>query len=238
MVEMKEALQPSEVLLVVDAMTGQDAVRVAEEFNARVGLTGLILTKMDGDARGGAALSIKSVTGIPIKFIGIGEKVDALEPFHPDRIASRILGMGDMLTLIEKAEQVMDEKKAKEMEKKLRTATFNLEDFLDQIQQVKKMGPMSQLIEMIPGLSSLAHRLPEGVDEKQLKRVEAIIFSMTPEERQHPDIIDGSRRRRIARGSGTSPQDINQLLNQFRQAQKLMKQLDSGKARQLLSRLR
>ena len=238
MVEMKEALQPSEVLLVVDAMTGQDAVRVAEEFNARVGLTGLILTKMDGDARGGAALSIKSVTGIPIKFIGIGEKVDALEPFHPDRIASRILGMGDMLTLIEKAEQVMDEKKAREMEKKLRTATFNLEDFLDQIQQVKKMGPMSQLIEMIPGLSSLAHRLPEGVDEKQLKRVEAIIFSMTPEERQHPDIIDGSRRRRIARGSGTSPQDINQLLNQFRQAQKLMKQLDSGKARQLLSRLR
>jgi signal recognition particle subunit SRP54 len=238
MVEVKEALQPSEVLLVVDAMTGQDAVRVAEEFNARVGLTGLILTKMDGDARGGAALSIKSVTGIPIKFIGIGEKVDALEPFHPDRIASRILGMGDMLTLIEKAEQVMDEKKAKEMEKKLRTATFNLEDFLDQLQQVKKMGPMSQLIEMIPGLSSLARRLPEGVDEKQLKRVEAIIFSMTPEERQHPEILDGSRRRRIARGSGTSPQDINQLLNQFRQAQKLMKQLDSGKARQLLSRLR
>ena len=238
MVEVKEALQPSEVLLVVDAMTGQDAVRVAEEFNARVGLTGLILTKMDGDARGGAALSIKSVTGIPIKFIGIGEKVDALEPFHPDRIASRILGMGDMLTLIEKAEQVMDEKKASEMEKKLRTATFNLEDFLEQLQQVKKMGTMSQLIEMIPGLSSLARRLPEGVDEKQLKKVEAIIFSMTPEERQHPEILDGSRRRRIARGSGTSPQDINQLLNQFRQAQKLMKQLDSGKARQLLSRLR
>jgi signal recognition particle subunit SRP54 len=238
MVEVKKALQPSEVLLVVDAMTGQDAVRVAEEFNARVGLTGLILTKMDGDARGGAALSIKSVTGIPIKFIGIGEKVDALEPFHPDRIASRILGMGDMLTLIEKAEKVMDEKKAREMEKKLRTATFNLEDFLDQLQQIKKMGPMGQLIEMIPGLSSLARRLPEGVDEKQLKRVEAIIFSMTPEERQHPDRIDGSRRRRIARGSGTSPQDINQLLNQFRQAQKLMKQLDSGKARQLLSKLR
>ncbi len=238
MVEMKKALQPSEVLLVVDAMTGQEAVRVAEEFNARVGLTGLILSKMDGDARGGAALSIKSVTGIPVKFIGIGEKVDALEPFYPDRLASRILGMGDMLTLIEKAEQVMDEQKAKEMEKKIRKATFNLEDFLDQLQQVKKMGPLSQLIDMIPGLSSISRRLPEGVDEKQVKKVEAVIYSMTPEERQHPETIDGSRRRRIARGSGTSPQDINQLLNQFRQAQKLMKQLDSGKARQLLSKLK
>lgn len=238
MVEVKKALQPSEVLLVVDAMTGQEAVRVAEEFNARVGLTGLILSKMDGDARGGAALSIKSVTGIPVKFIGIGEKVDALEPFYPDRLASRILGMGDMLTFIEKAEQVMDEQKAREMEKKIRKATFNLEDFLDQLQQVKKMGPLSQLIDMIPGLSSISRRLPEGVDEKQLKKVEAVIYSMTPEERQHPETIDGSRRRRIARGSGTSPQDINQLLNQFRQAQKLMKQLDSGKARQLLSKLK
>lgn len=237
MVEVKKALQPSEVLLVVDAMTGQDAVRVAEEFNTRVGLTGLILTKIDGDARGGAALSIKSVTGIPIKFIGIGEKVDALEPFYPDRLASRILGMGDMVTLIEKAEKVIDQKKAKEMEKKLRTATFNLEDFLDQLQQVKKMGPLSQLVEMVPGLSSLARRLPEGMDEKQVKKVEAIIFSMTAEERRHPEIVDGSRRRRIAKGSGTSPQDINRLINQFRQTQKLMKQLDSGKARGLLSRL-
>ena len=238
MAEVKKALQPSEVLLVVDAMTGQEAVRVAEEFNARVGLTGLILTKMDGDARGGAALSIRSVTGIPVKFIGIGEKVDALEPFHPDRLASRILGMGDMLSLIEKAEKVIDQDKAKEMQKKLRTSTFDLEDFLDQLQQVKKMGPMSQLVDMIPGLSSIARRLPEGVDENQVKKVEAIIFSMTPWERQHPDMIDGSRRRRIARGSGTSPQDINQLLNQFRQAQKLMKQLDSGKARGLLSKLK
>ena len=230
LVEVKKALQPSEVLLVVDAMTGQEAVRVAEEFNARVGLTGLILTKMDGDARGGAALSIKSVTGVPIKFLGTGEKVDAFEPFHPDRLASRILGMGDMLTLIERAEKVVDERRAKEIEKKMRTATFNLEDFLEQLQQVEKMGPLSQLVEMIPGLSSLARRLPEGMDEKQMKKVEAIIFSMTKEERRHPDIIDGSRRKRIARGSGTTPQDINRLLNQFRQAQKLMKQLESRKA--------
>jgi len=238
MVDVKKALEPSEILLVVDAMTGQEAVRVAEEFNAKVGLTGLILTKMDGDARGGAALSIKSVTGVPIKFIGIGEKSDALEPFHPDRLASRILGMGDMLTLVEKAEKVIDQKKAKEIEKKIRTSGFNLEDFLDQLQQVKKMGPISQLVDMIPGLSSLGRKLPEGMDDKQVKRVEAIVYSMTRQERKHPELIDGSRKRRIARGSGTSPQDINQLLNQFRQAQKLMKQLESGKARGLLSKLR
>lgn len=238
LVEVKKTLQPSEVLLVVDAMTGQEAVRVAEEFNSKVGLTGLVLTKMDGDARGGAALSIKSVTGVPIKFIGTGEKVDAFEPFYPDRLASRILGMGDMLTLIEKAEEVVDKKRAREIEKKMRTATFNLEDFLEQLQQVKKMGTLSELVGMIPGLSSLANRMPEGMDEKQLKKVEAVIFSMTPKERQHPEIIDGSRRRRIARGSGTTPQDINQLINQFRQAQKLMKQLGSGKAHQLLSMLK
>ena len=238
LVEVKKEIQPSEVLLVVDAMTGQEAVRVAEEFNVSVGLTGLILTKMDGDARGGAALSIKSVTGMPIKFMGTGEKVDALEPFYPDRLASRILGMGDMLTFIERAEKVFDEQRAREMEKKMRTATFNLEDFLDQLQQVKKMGPFSQLMDMIPGLSSLTRQMPQDVDEKQLKKVEAIICSMTSEERRHPNIIDGSRRRRIARGSGTTSQDINQLLNQFRQAQKIMKQLDSGKARNLLSMLR
>jgi len=238
MVDVKKALQPSEILLVVDAMTGQEAVRVAEEFNAKVGLTGLILTKMDGDARGGAALSIKTVTGVPIKFIGIGEKTDALEPFHPDRLASRILGMGDMLSLVEKAEKVIDQEKAKELGKKIRTASFNLEDFLDQLQQVKKMGPIGQLVDMIPGLSSLGRRLPEGMDEKQVKRVEAIVYSMTLQERKHPEIIDGSRKRRIAQGSGTSPQDVNQLLNQFRQAQKLMKQLESGKARGLLSKLR
>ncbi|MFC1924250.1 signal recognition particle protein [Chloroflexota bacterium] len=238
LVEVKKVLQPSEVLLVVDAMTGQEAVRVAEEFNASVPLTGLILTKMDGDARGGAALSIKSVTGVPIKFLGTGEKVDAFEPFHPDRLASRILGMGDMLTLIERAEKVVDEQHAREMEKKFRTAAFNLEDFLEQLQQVKKMGPFSQLIDMVPGLSALSRQMPQEVDEKQLKKVEAIIFSMTPEERRYPNVIDGSRRRRIARGSGTTPQDINQLLNQFRQAQKLMKQLDSKKGKGLLSMLR
>ncbi len=238
MEDVKKALQPTEVILVVDAMTGQEAVRVAEAFNARVGLTGLILTKMDGDARGGAALSIKSVTGVPIKFMGVGEKVDALEPYHPDRLASRILGMGDMLTLIEKAEAVMDEDRAKEVQKKIRTATFNLEDFLEQLQQVKKMGTMGQIMDMIPGLSSLTKKLPEGVDESQVKKVEAIVYSMTPQERQHPELIDGSRRRRIAKGSGTTPQDINQLLNQFRQAQKLMKQLDAGKGRGLLSKLK
>jgi len=238
MADVKDALQPSEIMLVVDAMMGQEAVRIAEEFNARVGLTGLVLTKMDGDARGGAALSIKAVTGVPVKFIGIGEKVDALEPFYPDRLASRILGMGDMLTLIEKAQSVMDEKKTREMERKLRSAKFDLEDFLDQLQHVRKMGPLGQLVDMIPGLSSVARRLPEGVDEKQMKKVEAIVLSMTSEERRHPEIIDGSRRRRIARGSGTTPQDINQLLNQFREVQKLMKQLDSGKARHLLSRMK
>ncbi len=225
--EVKKVLQPSEVLLVVDAMTGQEAVHVAEEFNASVGLTGLVLTKMEGDARGGAALSIRAVTGVPIKFIGVGEKVEALEPFYPDRLASRILGMGDMLTLIEKAEQAFDEKKAKELEKKVRTATLDLEDFLEQLQQFKKMGPLSQVLEMIPGISKLAPKLPAEVDDSMLKRIEAIIFSMTPEERHRPDIIDGSRRRRIARGSGTTPQDVNRLLNQFNQTRKMMKQLGS-----------
>ncbi len=232
--DVKKVLQPNEILLVVDAMTGQESVRVAEEFNTKVGVTGLILTKMDGDARGGAALSIKSVTGVPIKFVGIGEKVDALDAYYPDRMASRILGMGDMLTLIEKAEQVVDEKWAKDMEKKLRTATFTFEDFLEQLQQVKKMGSIGQLMEMIPGLNKMSKRLPEGVDERQLKKVEAIVRSMTKEERQRPEIIDGSRRRRIAKGSGTTSQDVNQLLNQFRQVQKMMKQLDSGKAKRLM----
>ncbi len=232
--DVKKVLQPTEVLLVVDAMTGQESVRVAEEFNSKVGVTGLILTKMDGDARGGAALSIKSVTGVPIKFVGVGEKVDALDAYYPDRMASRILGMGDMLTLIEKAEQVVDEKWAKDMEKKLRTSTFTFEDFLEQLQQVKKMGSIGQLMEMIPGLNKISKQLPEGVDERQLKKVEAIVRSMTKEERQRPEIIDGSRRRRIAKGSGTTAQDVNQLLNQFRQVQKMMKQLDSGKAKRLM----
>ncbi|MFC1962458.1 signal recognition particle protein [Chloroflexota bacterium] len=232
MVQIKEKLKPAETLLVVDAMTGQDAVRAAEEFHARVGLTGLILTKLDGDARGGAALSIRSVTGVPVKFIGVGEKLDALEIFYPDRLASRILGMGDMLTLIEKAEKTFDEKRIREMEKKLSSARFDMEDFLEQIRATKKMGSLSQLAEMIPGFARMASRLPSGTEEKQesqLKRMEAIISSMTPEERRRPNIIAGSRKRRIARGSGTTPQDINQFLNQFFQMQKLLKQLSSKK---------
>jgi len=227
--EMRKRLSPTEILLVADAMTGQEAVRIAEEFHGTVGLSGIILTKMDGDARGGAALSITSVTGIPIKFVGTGEKMDALEPFYPERMASRILGMGDVLSLIEKAEKTIDEKEAQELQQKLRRGSFDLEDLLDQLQQLKKMGTLGQVMEMIPGMSSLARKLPAGVDEKQMKKVEAIVRSMTPEERRNPSVIDGSRRRRIARGSGTTPQDINQLLNQFRQMQKLMKQMSSGR---------
>ncbi len=231
----KKALTPTEVLLIADAMTGQEAVKIADEFNSRVGLTGVILTKMDGDARGGAALSLTQVTGVPIKFVGIGEKSDAIEPFYPDRMASRILGMGDMLTLIEKAQESFDAKKAMELEKKVRKAKFNLEDFLDQLQQVKKMGSLSQIMDMIPGMGKLTKNLPANaaVDDNQLKKIEAIVLSMTPKERQNPEIIDGSRKRRIARGSGTTPQDINQLLNQFKQMQKMMKQMSSGKMRGL-----
>ncbi len=221
----KERLTPHEVLLVVDAMTGQDAVRAAGEFHEQVGITGLVLSKMDGDARGGAALSVRAITGVPVKFMGVGEKPDALEPFHPDRLASRILGMGDMLTLIERAQQNIDQEKAEQWEKKLKTASFNLEDFLEQLQQVKRLGPISQLLEMIPGMSSMAKKLPTAaLDDNQLKKVEAVIYSMTARERRRPDIIDGSRRRRIAAGSGTTPSDVNQLLNQFTQMQKMMKQ--------------
>jgi len=227
--QVERELKPCEVLLVVDAMTGQDAVLVAEEFHSKVSLTGLILTKMDGDARGGAALSIRWVSGVPIKFIGIGEKVDAFEPFYPDRLASRILGMGDMLTFIEKVEKTVDEQRAKELERKVRTASFDLDDFLSQLREIKKIGPLTQLVEMLPGLPQLAGRLPDGMEEKRLKKAESIILSMTPEERHNPSIIDGSRRRRIARGSGVKPQDINQLLNQFHQMQRLMKMGIGGK---------
>jgi len=227
--EVKKELKPAEVLLVVDAMTGQDAVRMADEFNSRLGLTGLILTKMDGDARGGAALSIRWVSGVPIKFMGVGEKVGDFEPFYPDRLASRILGMGDMLTFIEKAEKTFDQKRVKELEKKVKTASFTLEDFLDQLGEIQKMGPVAQLMEMLPGASKLANQMPDGMQEKQLKKVEAMIRSMTPEERRNPNIIDGSRRRRIARGSGVMTHDVNQLLNQFRQMQKLMKLGARGK---------
>ena len=225
----RKTLHPAEVLLVVDAMTGQDAVRSAEDFHARVNLTGLILTKMDGDARGGAALSIRWVSGVPIKFIGVGEKVEALEPFYPDRLASRLLGMGDVLTFIEKAEAAFDESQAEELKRKVEKASFDLEDFLSQLRTVKQMGPVGQLLDMLPGVSRLAAKLPEGMEEKQLQKVEAMILSMTAGERRNPGIIGGSRRRRIARGSGVQPHDVNQLLNQFHQMQKLMKMGVKGK---------
>jgi len=228
--EIKKATSPSELLLVVDAMTGQDAVNSAQSFHERIGLTGLIMSKLDGDARGGAALSITHVTGLPVKFIGTGERAEALETYHPDRLASRILGMGDILTLVEKAQENMDQNRAKEMERKLRSATFNLEDFLEQLHQVKRMGPLSQVMDMIPGFSSISKRMsPEELDGDHMKSLEAIVYSMTPGERRNPDVLNGSRRRRIARGSGTTPQEVNQLLNQFRQMQKMMKQISSGK---------
>ena len=228
LVEMKDRVSPDEVLLVADSMTGQDAVRLAQEFHQQVGLTGLILTKIDGDARGGAALSIRAVSGVPIKFLGTGEKPSALEAFHPDRLASRILGMGDILTLIERAEASFEEEEARRVEEKLRTATFDLEDFRQQLQQVKQMGPLSQLMEMIPGFANLSRSLPQEVTDQQVKKIEAIINSMTPEERRNPRIIGGGRKRRIARGSGTTVQEVNQLLGQFRQMQKLMKRLTFG----------
>jgi signal recognition particle subunit SRP54 len=227
--KVKKAVNPQEILLVVDAMTGQDAVRVAEEFHKRVNVTGLIMTKMDGDARGGAALSIRWVSGVPIKFLGIGEKTDALEPFYPDRLASRILGMGDVLTLIEKAEKNFDEKKALELQKKIKKSGFDLQDFLEQLKAIKKMGPIAQIAEMIPGMGKLAAKLPDGAQEEQLKKVEAIVLSMTPQERANPAIIGGSRKKRIAAGSGTQTHDVNQLLNQFAQMQKLFKMGASGK---------
>jgi signal recognition particle subunit SRP54 len=228
--KVKARTDPQEVLLVVDAMTGQDAVRVADEFNKRVGLTGLILTKVDGDARGGAAISVRAVTGVPIKFLGVGEKTDALEVFHPDRLAGRILGMGDVLSAIEKAQQVMDQESALKMGQKMVKGEFDLEDFRAQLQQLKKMGPLTQLLDMIPGLSSMTKQLSPDVTDQQLKVIEAIINSMTSEERHIPRIINASRKRRISRGSGTSVQDVNELLLQFRQMQKMMKQLgDMGK---------
>ena len=223
----RQRTQPQEVLLVVDAMTGQDAVRVADEFNKTVGLTGLILTKMDGDARGGAALSVRQVTGVPIKFMGTGEKLDALEPFYPDRLAQRILGMGDVMSLIERAREQIDEKQAEKMARKMGTGRFDLEDFLQQMRQMRKMGPMAQLLEMIPGMGKALNdpQVKEALEGDQMKQTEAIILSMTSEERHNPDILNGSRKRRIAKGSGTTPQEINQLLASFKQAQTMMKQM-------------
>jgi signal recognition particle subunit SRP54 len=229
----KQLAQPREILLVVDAMTGQDAVRTAEEFHRRVGITGLILTKVDGDARGGAAISVRAVTGVPIKFMGVGEKTDALEVFHPDRLATRILGMGDMLTLIEKAQETFDQEEATKAAQKMMEARFDMEDFLQQLKQVKKMGPISGLLDMIPGLGSMKQQIDPNEAEASMKQIEAIIRSMTPTERQRPDIIGGGRKRRIARGSGTSVQEVNQLLRQFREMQKMMKMMQTNKGRGL-----
>jgi signal recognition particle subunit SRP54 len=226
--EIRRRIEPPEVLLVADAMTGQDAVRVAEQFHQQVGVTGVVLTKMDSDTRGGAALSLRSVTGVPIKFVGVSEKPDGLEPFHPDRIASRILGMGDVLSLIERAQEMTSEEQAKALEKKFRTATFGLDDFLDQMQKIRQMGPLEQLLGMIPGMSQALKNQPIQLEEKHIKRIEAMIQSMTTEERRHPEIIGTSRKRRIARGSGTTTADVNRLLNQFREMQKMMKTISRG----------
>lgn len=230
--------QPREVLLIVDAMTGQEAVAVAEEFHRRVNLTGLILTKVDGDARGGAALSIRAVTGVPIKFMGIGEKPSDLEVFYPDRLASRILGMGDVLTLIEKAEQTFSEEQARKMEQKLRKASFTFEDLIEQLHAVKKMGSISDILGMVPGMQQLSKQLPQEATDKALQVSEAIVNSMTREERRNPKVINASRRRRIARGSGTSVQQVNQLLRQFTEMQTMMKQMQNKKGRNLLSMFR
>ena len=227
--EIVDAVNPSERLLVVDAMIGQEAVRVANEFNSRVKLSGVVMTKIDGDARGGAALSVRSVTGVPIKFLSTGEKVDAntLEPFYPERLASRILGMGDMLSLIERAEQIYDETEAKKMQKKLMKGSFDFEDFLSSMQQMRKLGPLQDILKMIPGMGQLG-KIDELVSEKEMKRIEAMIFSMTPQERRNPDIIKGRRRERIAKGSGTEINEVNQLIKQFREMQRMMKQAGKG----------
>ncbi len=225
LVQVKSKTNPREVLLVADAMTGQDAVRVAESFHQHVGLTGLILTKVDGDARGGAAISIRSVTGVPIKFLGVGEKPSDLEPFHPDRLASRILGMGDVLTLIERAQSSLDQERAIKAGERLLAGEFDLEDFLGQLREIKKMGPLHQLLELLPGMSRLARDITPEVTDTQLKRTEAIISSMTREERRNPRLLNASRKRRVAQGSGTSVQEVNELLVQFRQMQRMMKQL-------------
>jgi signal recognition particle subunit SRP54 len=229
LVNIRDAVKPHNILLVVDAMTGQDAVNAADAFRQRVELDGVVLTKLDGDARGGAALSVRAVTGKPIKFVSNGEKIGDFDYFHPDRMASRILGMGDVLTLIEKAEATVDAKQAAEMEEKLRKASFSLEDMLEQLKQVRKMGPISSILGMMPGVPGMKQLKNMQVDEKQIDRVEAMILSMTPDERRRPEIIDGSRRQRIAAGSGTRVQDVNALLKQHRETQKLMKQLAGGR---------
>ncbi len=231
----RDRVHPVEILLVADAMTGQEAVNIAQGFHERVGLTGLILTKVDGDARGGAAISMRAVTGVPIKFLATGEKLGALELFHPERLASRILGMGDVLTLIEKAEEAFDAEQAEQLEARLRRGELTLDDFVEQLRKVRSMGPIGELLGMMPGMGKALRNveLDEAAMEKQLKRTEAIILSMTPEERRNPRVLNASRKRRIARGSGTEVQEINQLLSQHRQMQKMLKQLNSGKMRGL-----
>jgi signal recognition particle subunit SRP54 len=225
---LKSQLNPSEVLFVADAMTGQDAVKSAEEFHKQLGITGVILTKMDGDARGGAALSIRTVTDQPLKFVGVGEKSDALEPFHPDRVASRILGMGDVLSLIERVEENIDQKQAEEMQRKLIDNEFTLEDFRDQLKQIRKLGPLGSLLEMMPQIGPMKDLKNVKVDEGEIDKVAAIIDSMTSKERRNHMIINGSRRRRIAKGSGTSVQDVNALLKQYTQMRKMMKSFSGG----------
>ncbi len=232
----RQNVKPHEILLVVDAMTGQDAVNVSGSFNEKLGIDGIILTKLDGDTRGGAALSTRAVTGKPIKFTGLGEKLNDLEPFYPDRMASRILGMGDVLSLIEKAQEAFDEKKALELEKKMRTQQFTLDDFLEQMQQMRKMGPLSQMLEMIPGLNNKALKGVD-VDEKQMARTLAIIQSMTKQERSNPNILNASRRQRIAKGSGTTVTDVNRLLKMFEDMKKMMKSLQGGKGKNMLKGL-
>jgi signal recognition particle subunit SRP54 len=226
--ELRAALSPTEILYVADAMTGQDAVRSAEEFHKRMGITGVVLTKMDGDARGGGALSIRHVTGQPVKFVGVGEKFDALEPFHPDRIASRILGMGDVLSLIEKVEQNIDQKKALELQQKIVDNDFSLQDFRDQLRQLKKLGPIESILSMLPQVGPLKGLQGAQIDPKELTRLEAIIDSMTLKERLNHQIVNGSRRRRIARGSGTSVQEVNQLLKQYSEMRRMMKSFSGG----------
>lgn len=228
--ELRKQLQPQEVLFVADAMSGQDAVTAAKEFHEKVGTTGLVLTKMDGDARGGAALSIRQVTGVPVKFIGMGEKADALEPFYPDRLAGRILGMGDMLSLIEKAKETMGDEDSDRFSEKMKRGTFDLQDFVEQLRKVRKMGPLGQLVGMLPGFNKIKMQLDvDDMDDSFFNKAEAIVMSMTPWERRHPDKIDGKRRKRIARGSGTDAQQVNQLLKQFFEARKIAKTLSSGR---------
>jgi signal recognition particle subunit SRP54 len=224
----KDATQPSDLLYVADAMTGQDAIKSAGEFNRRVGVTGVVLTKLDGDARGGAALSVVSVVGVPIAFVGSGERLEDLEVFHPDRIVSRMLGMGDVLTLIEKAEQVVDQEEAEQLEEKLRKDEFTLDDFRNQLKTIKRMGPLESILGMIPGMGNLKQLAEHKPDEKQLGRVEAIISSMTAQERRDHSVLNGSRRKRIAKGSGTSVEDVNRLLKQFNEMRKVLKMMSGG----------